>query len=401
MSINRVVILVETPFSTRDYDRYGIDIFKQKNLPVEVWDFSPFLRKSMYQLHKECEGEEIIECKIFLSLGIALTAISDLDQDSAIISVINFNPSSMVIYRTLSTQNLNYGLLSTNSIPPRYQKGGVLKNFSNKIKKASTLQRIFNAFFRRIPIKYLGLRPANFIIAGGSRSLGNAANKYPKLIASTTKIIWTHTMDFDIYLKSREQPPVLDDNIAVFLDQYFPFHPDLRLRAEAFDLDADEYYQVLSNFFSGVEKELGLRVVIAAHPRSDYDNLPDYFGGREIIRGKTVELVRRSKLVLLHYSTAINFAVFYDKPILFVSTRNTEGTFLRDYIRSMANLFEKQPVVVDASPQVDLRREMIVDSDVYGNYKDAYIKRSGSPEKYLWEIVVDYLTVDVMQSERK
>lgn len=390
LSINRVVILVESPFTARDYDRYGIELLL-KDFQVEVWDFSPFLRKSLYKLHVRNEEKEFSETEEFHSRGAALSRIDKLTQDFAVISVINFNPSSLEIYRTLSARNIFLGLLSTNGIPPRFPKDNLQKNIINKLKQSVTPQRVINALFRRIPIKYLGLRPANFVIAGGSKSLENASNKYSHLISSSTKIVWTHTMDYDIYLKSHHKPPSKDDNIAVFLDQYIPFHPDLRLKGETFDFDPDPYYQALSNFFSLVEKEFGLRVVIAAHPRSDYDNLPDYFGGREVVSGKTSHLIERSKLVLLHFSTAINFAIFYKKPILFLSTENAEGTFLRDYIWSMASLLQKQPISIDGQKSDDLRQKMVVDPKIYENYREMFIKRNGTPEKQIWEIAADFL----------
>lgn len=392
MTINRIVILVESPFTARDFNRYGIDILKRKNFQIEVWDFTPFLRSSLYQQHKVKKIEDFEECKLFYSRKIALRAIRSLDQESAIISVLNFNLFSRAIYLALSKRNLFYGLLSTNSIPPRFSEEKPIKKISNKFKQTITLQRMLNAIFRRIPLGLLRMRPANFIIAGGAKSLGNAANKYPQLITPSTHKVWAHTMDYDIYLQSQEGEPVNDENIAVFVDQFIPFHPDIRLKSEALDLDVDHYYQALSNFFSRIERELGLKVVIAAHPRANYENLPDYFNGREIIHGKTAQLVKSSKIVLLQFSTAINFAVFYNKPILFVSSKTVEKTYLHDSIRSMATLFSKKPIIIDALQEVSLEKELIVDQDVYNNYREVYIKRKGTPEKLLWEIVSDFLT---------
>jgi len=118
LTINRIVILVESPFTARDFNRYGIDILKRKNFQIEVWDFTPFLRSSLYQQHKVKKIEDFEECKLFYSRKIALRAIRSLDQESAIISVLNFNLFSRAIYLALSKRNLFYGLLSTNSIPP-------------------------------------------------------------------------------------------------------------------------------------------------------------------------------------------------------------------------------------------------------------------------------------------
>lgn len=390
MLIHRIVIIVETPFNVRDFNRYGIEILKLSNFQVEVWDFSPFMRPLLYKQHNASDSEEFEECNLFFSCGDALKAIEGLGQDSAVISVINFDSSTKDIYKALSKQNIFYGLLSTNSIPPRYSKSNLFNTISNKFKQEITFQRVLNAVFRRIPINLFGVRPADFIIAGGSKSLGNAANKYPKLIRPSTPVVWAHTMDYDVYLQSGKKAPIIDD-IAVFVDQYIPFHPDLRFRSEILELDTDHYYRVLSNFFSRIESEMGLRVIIAPHPRADYAKLPDYFNGREIYQGKTNQLVQRSRLVLLHYSTAVNFAVLYNKPVLFMTNTNLEKTYLSDYIHSMAKIFEKRPIIIDSHQENNLGQELFIDQMVYDNYREVYIKRNGTPEKMLWEIVADYL----------
>ena len=140
-----------------------------------------------------------------------------------------------------------------------------------------------------------------------------------------------------------------------------------------------------------LEEKYAIRMVIAAHPRSNYKSLPDYYQGREIIIGETAALVKRSNLVVLHYSTAINYAIFYEKPLIFITTQSAEQTFVSGYIRTMANLFGKNPIVVDGPDDFDVDQALEVDLQVYNRYREAYIKKKGTPEKYLWVIFIDYL----------
>ena len=44
------------------------------------------------------------------------------------------------------------------------------------------------------------------------------------------------------------------------------------------------------------------------------------FGDRDVIKGKTIELVANSSMVLAHSSTSINFAVLFNKPIMIIKT---------------------------------------------------------------------------------
>jgi hypothetical protein len=50
----------------------------------------------------------------------------------------------------------------------------------------------------------------------------------------------------------------------------------------------------------------------------------DKFGKRELISGKSAELVKGAKLVLAHDSTAINFAVLWGIPLLILTTNQLE-----------------------------------------------------------------------------
>jgi hypothetical protein len=60
--------------------------------------------------------------------------------------------------------------------------------------------------------------------------------------------------------------------------------------------------------------------VIAAHPSSKYSK--ESFGNREIIYGKTGELVKASDGVITHYSTSYVFPILFNKPLLFITTNH-------------------------------------------------------------------------------
>ena len=50
------------------------------------------------------------------------------------------------------------------------------------------------------------------------------------------------------------------------------------------------------------------------NPRKEYEDNP--FEGRDVIKGHSADLVRRADVVLLHGSSAINYAILYKKPII-------------------------------------------------------------------------------------
>ena len=147
----------------------------------------------------------------------------------------------------------------------------------------------------------------------------------------------------------------------------------------------------LFTFFDWLERDYGVRIVIAAHPKSLYDRHPDYFGGRPALRGKTAELVRKSGFVLTHGSTALNFAVLFNKPLLFITTYRLQQSLTSRYLFEMARWLGKAPINLDEPLHLDWQKELTIEEQTYGRYRNAYIKKVGSPEKPCWQIFADFL----------
>ena len=158
--------------------------------------------------------------------------------------------------------------------------------------------------------RLLGVRPASIALLAGQRS--DDVHFYP--IGVNTKKIWLHLLDYDIYLKYREEGADMTlGRYAVFLDEYIPFHPDYQSMGVEPPASADEYYPKLCTFFEFIEKKFDLRVIVAAHPRSNYDLTKKYFGDRQVIKGKTTQLVKDSVFVIAHASTFCRFCGFIQK----------------------------------------------------------------------------------------
>ena len=63
-----------------------------------------------------------------------------------------------------------------------------------------------------------------------------------------------------------------------------------------------------------------MQVVICAHPKAENYKTKNYFENRKIYFNKTCEIIKLSRGVISHNSTAINFAVLSKKPIIFITS---------------------------------------------------------------------------------
>jgi hypothetical protein len=384
-NITKIIYFIESPFNRRDYKRFGFEIFIRDGFEVYVWDFTPFLHP---QVDKSVIPPDSIEYKNFMCFNSkrdAIVAISKEREDCFVVSLIPYHINTFSIFRQISKNKIPYSVFISNSIPDPYSYKS--KKYLFKKIRHLTPRKLINHLFIKIPFFLFGISPATFALAGGARS----STKVP-LISYNTEVVWIHTLDYDIYLDDKESVQG-ETKMAVFLDMYLPFHPDYIHTGTSPPLTPDEYYPFLCKFFNYVEEELGLKVVIAAHPRSHYDKLPDFFQGRKVIRGKTFELVKNSKLVILHDSTAVNFSVLYKKPMIFVTMDRLEKTEDGDYISKFASYFRKTSINISINLDIDLERELFVYEEGYAKYKHEFIKIEGTEETPFWQVVANKIKI--------
>lgn len=387
-----IVYLIEAPFNQRDYKRFGIDIFVQGGFAVQVWDLTPVLNPVASKTIEPPDSFAPKYLSYFSRKSDLIAAINKEAKNTFFISLINYNIHSFSIFRELSKNKCPYALALSNANRSPAGNDHSKKSIGSLIKKAQnvTWRRLLNIVFKRIPLYLLSVKPATIVLAGGSKSIGNAP-----LIGPKTEILWVHTFDYDIFL---DEPGCGEGegSLIVFLDQYLPFHPDNIFARIPPVTSSEEYYPSLCRFFRCLEKEFDLDVVIAAHPRAQYEKKGDLFEGRKIVRSKTAELVRKGKLVVLHYSAAINFAVLYKKPMIFITTDRLEKSSAGRRLYQFASYFRKNPINIDRMTNYSFERELSVYADGYAKYKNDFIKVKGSVEIPQWQALCNKIrTLDV------
>jgi hypothetical protein len=376
----KVIFLIESPFNERDYNRFGIGVLQKNGFEVEVWDFTAFLNPERHRSARVPDLSHYAGYHQFLTQSEALIAISELTQLCLLVSLVGYRYGSFPIYRAISKFKLRYCIVLTNSSPQ-------VSAIRSRIDLLTRPGRFLNSLFLRIPLNYLGLRPATLLLAGGHQSIRSTP-----LISQETDVIWAHTLDYDLYLEEKSKPLQADTSVAVFLDEYLPFHPDFINLGMSPPCNPEDYYPRVCQFFDFVEREHGVQILIAAHPRSHYEERPDYFGGRPVLKGKTVELVRKSRFVIAHSSISLNYAVLFNRPVLFITTNKIGQSPIQGrYIQVMAGVLNKAPVNLDEPFYLNWEKELTVDRAAYARYREAFIKKNGSPEKPCWQIFADFL----------
>ena len=191
--------------------------------------------------------------------------------------------------------------------------------------------------------------------------------------------------DYEQYLKLGEC--IEEKEYIVFIDQAFPVHPEFKSSYEHIGIQslAQEYYLSMRKFFDRVEQQTGLKVVVAGHPVANYKG--DEYGEREIFYGKTAELVRDAKAVFIHTSHAINFPIFYQKPLVFlINSAWKKAIRHANHLAKVTEYFQKQPVNTDEEINImqylkpiqpDIRKKYLsdmIDKRTEGKYNADLLK---------------------------
>ena len=396
--IKKVIILTAYPFNQRDFSRYGVQLMRTRGLDVEIWDITTCIHKKISNKLASDNSARFDNLRTFTDTQDLIRAISLLDTRCIVNCFIEYSIRTFFVFKAISKYHIHYCVLAMATHPnPKPVRSGFFQRTTEILKKIYSLKfvEIVAHFLNRGLLKYyflFGISPASIIIIGGEKSIG--MNPYP--VNKATRRLWAHTFDYDIFLRERDSTGTPSKKYNVFLDEYLPFHPDFLTMGIGYPLPPEDYYPALGNFLKVLEEKTGAETLIAAHPRSSYESMPDFFSGRPLFKGKTSLLVKNANLVIAHMSTSVNFAVLYRKPIVFITSdklkkMNSGKNITGLYIQTMAGLFGKEPVNVDHLEEFSMADLMNIDDEVYTKYILDYIKKPGTPEKPIWDIFSSYL----------
>ena len=319
MKFTTVCYLFETPPLKTYYERYDMQLLKDKGYQVKVYDVSPILHPVAYEKVKNDLLEEVTDIEVnHITSKNEFKRLIKADKNTFYWSTVSFYSKSYWMFKNI--QMSYYGFVCNVDYVPtvgetqsRRDIQGFIKNFSWK--------RLKEAVFVRIPRKLLIRKKADVVITYTPDYLQNVLRNV--IWDDDTKIEFTNTLDYNQCKKVIEKEErIVNEKYCVFIDQYFPLHPDGKELGVV--VDPDKYYEEVTYFLEKVRDILGVKVVIAAHPRSNYELYPQYFSDLDIYKFKTCELIQYADIVLSHASISLSYVAILKKPLLLLSTDDME-----------------------------------------------------------------------------
>lgn len=383
-----IALIVENPLTTRDCDRYGVNSFLARGFSVSVFDIT----KITYPDYPETAVDqrstiELISLETSRDIRDMTRRLKKCDLAILLFGSAGVNMRNLPVFRGIAQSGVRTMALRAEVSPSvlvpksRFER---LADYARRWRRGQV--KPLDSILARLPIRFLGLSPLDFIVNGGKKT---AASRYTTQGPQTRRIL-AHAVDYDrAKFAPIERPPT--ENFAVFLDQYWPFHPDFIVNRIPVHETSASYHSALLRYFEAIRKQTGIEVVVAAHPRAERKLLDDAFAGCQVWHGITPSLIAHSQFVIAHYSTAINLAVLHDKPVMLVATNAMlENDRMIGPLQGYSNAIKEPVISLDEGPvTAGIDKFLAKDrTEIYRSYVDDYVKRSDTPVASFWDIVL-------------
>ena len=384
--INKVVYIGYQPLTEKVMEDFYFRNLKEKGIIIEYWDLSEIYFKGIF--NNNLNDEFIFKINSFSTLEDLIKRQDILN--TLFLSTITFEYRVLTIYRILSKYKCKTSFFARGALPFPTATSRI-GNFIFKLQKALELNLLFGfvknkyAYF----LKKKGIvKPYVLVFRAGEKGI-QTIGVGSDIENEKSKIIDVNSFDYDKYIKTQSNISVIDNSYCVYLDEYFPYHPDFEMFGIK-TIGPTLFYNKLNEFFELVEKKFGIEVVIAAHPKAEKYKKINPFNGRKLFFGMSSELVKDSKFSIAHCSSSVSFSVLNSKPLLFV-TSNEIKQIMPTYdsiIECFSKALDSCLINID-----NLDEEFVINYDInevkYDLYKYNYLTSKMSEGRLSSEIFID------------
>ncbi len=272
--------------------------------------------------------------------------------------------------------------------PPKWRM--LIENSVRKLSNVLPLHflKYYYSFFYQLPLPDYYLCSTSYLLPIKAYITVKPENRFS-----------VHADDMNHIINSTSESFVKKgQKLAVFLDQGIPFlhntHPGVY--NEPFPNDyLDKYYSNLITTFSYIKKEFKIdEIIVALHPDAIAfkKELHGKFQGIKTIIGKTKDLIKDADLVLAHNSTSINFAIYYEKPVLILKDAIIYNyhprikklfNFYTNYLNMSSLYMDRNLNIQTVQPYIDFNK--------YDLYKKRFLKDNNIQENSFYYAVRNIL----------
>ena len=266
--------------------------------------------------------------------------------------------------------------------------GGAVVPGGGKNASATSVISILKIVYHFLRRNLLAIAMPYFVAVAGTETEQRARRDFSR----NTRPIQLGSFDYSQFLRIQKLSDLISD-AAVYLDTGFPGFPrDEVLTGRNEMIAAKDWYPNLGKFFSFVETTLQYKVDVAIHPKHVGRDHSPLFGNRACLGCQTAALVAERKLVIATNSTAISFAICFDKPLILVWSDLIESGVdarKKSFIENFAMETGARIFNIDREyTEQELREALVIDHAKRESYKRKYLT-SRTDDKPNYQVLLD------------
>ena len=386
--MRHILFLGQVGFFERDFDRL---YFKKlsKHFKITFIDLSNLSNKKFYNSQKK----KFFKCR-------ELIKVNSLKEFIKILKIKNFiyafdlspNARKLDIFRkSLNDQNIKLVNMQLGLVP-EFKRNLMLK-IKYFLRCLFFNQSLLKFYLKKLPILFSKKNSSNidfvydYIFCSGDKIKVNKNS-----ITKNTKFIYGRSFDYETFLKNKSKK--IKDNILLFIDQFIPYHNGYKLRNIPPYATEVKYFRSLNNFFNMLERKLKTKIIIAAHPRSNYKATGNKFNDRKIIHyTETNKYVARCLAVINYTSTAMGFAVMNEKPIIFYTSDEIKNSHDANHVDFLSDQLGANLNNIDDINSINTitRKDLKVNKNKYKKYLNNYICHHKSNQNTNFEKILNII----------
>ena len=318
----KLVFIINQPLNISNSKLLEVN-YKSKRIYIEFWCITPLYNKVVYKKYisknyRPINKKNFIYIKEYKQL---FKLISNLkDKKTIAINDCRSLTSYFIQYLMIKNGSVKLSILkSYNFGVPRFNLKKIKMLFKFGLKRM--LIKILNRAIympKLILIKFFRLKPKFYLVA--NQFSENTLKKN-----NCFNILKYNSNSYSYFKKNYLEKKRTKDQYFVYIDQEFErsFESQLTKNNHNF-IKKEKHWECLNSIFDKINLEYPKNEIkIAAHYRRSDKNLAKT--KRKFYFDQTASLIKRAKLVIGHASFAMDYAILFRKPIIFINFNSLDS----------------------------------------------------------------------------
>ena len=364
----KAILFFENLVDNFQLERFGINYLKKKKFKYKVYNLSAYTRPKFFKSTRK----KISYSRNLKNIDEITQEIKSFNKDDIVFFHLGLSIKSLSIIKILNKRKIKFVFFEFGNLPLfSYTLAQKIIIFA-KYPLISIRHFVRNKFIRLLSLIYF--YPYYYIYAGNI-STSKFKSKF---------FINVPDIDHDRFIIYKRNKNLLNIKKKYSKKKYLLYletpynHPDGMYENDRLPPEKvcsyNDYYNPLSKFLKFISAKLKIDIKLFLHPKSNLRKYPIPHSGK-IKTYSNLSIFENCKFVCLHNSTAIKFAVLFDKPVIFLS-QNNFSIVNQNNIKFLSKYFKQNYInfsEISYYKNLNSKLRLVKNKKIYEKFKKNYI----------------------------